>query len=74
MDGVAPGDDTWRLAVLANVRAVAESLTRRSELLGRRVAQGELAVVAALYDVETGVVDYVGLPAGVLGDVAEPGV
>ena len=69
-DGAGPGGDPWRAAVLANARAVAESLARRSELLERRVARGELAIVAALYDVETGAVEYLGLSAGLLGDVS----
>lgn len=69
-DGAGPGEDPWRSAVLANARAVAESLPRRSELLARRVARGELVVVAALYDVETGLVEYPGAPDALLAELA----
>ncbi len=63
MAGGADGDDDdrWGAAVRANVLSAAGALVRRSNLLAMRVAAGELAVVPAVYDVETGIIDFLGL-------------
>lgn len=53
--GAAPLDpDPWRAGVEANVRRSAGSLGRESGLLQRRLSDGTLAIVPAIYDLETG--------------------
>lgn len=42
----------------ANVRLQAKALTERSPILAKRVADGQLAIVAALYDVSSGQVRF----------------
>jgi carbonic anhydrase len=50
----ADGPDLVRLAVEANVRHQANELLRRSKLLRRAVATGEVTILKAVYDLETG--------------------
>ncbi|MGH7743093.1 MAG: carbonic anhydrase, partial [Candidatus Eiseniibacteriota bacterium] len=47
-----------RAAVRANVRASADHLRHGSEVLERRIARDELAVIGAEYSLETGIVDF----------------
>ncbi|MBF5045068.1 carbonic anhydrase [Aggregicoccus sp. 17bor-14] len=49
-------------AVRANVRASVSQLRHGSELLEARVLAGELLIVGAEYDLETGVVDFFEIP------------
>jgi carbonic anhydrase len=50
----AEGPDLVRLAVEANVRHQANELLRRSKLLRQAVAAGEVTILKAVYDLETG--------------------
>ncbi len=55
-------------AVRANTRASANQLRHGSEILERRIADGDLLVVGAEYSLESGKVDFFdGLPAGSTG-------
>lgn len=62
------GEDSGSLmerAVRANIRASANHLRHGSEILERRIADGNLLVVGAEYSLESGVVDFFdGLPGG----------
>lgn len=51
MDG---SPDVVERGVVANVRAQAAPLTQRSPLLADHVARGELGIVGARYDLDTG--------------------
>jgi carbonic anhydrase len=53
-------NDRWAEAVRANVRRTIEQLMLRSMPLRRRVEAGQLAIVGAVYDVETGEVEFLG--------------
>lgn len=50
----AEGDDLVRMAVEANVRRQAEEVLKRSPLLRQAVAKGEITILKAVYDIETG--------------------
>jgi carbonic anhydrase len=50
--------DPWRAAAEANVRRTAELLLNWSEPIRRHVAAGNLQVAGAIYDVETGSVQF----------------
>lgn len=52
--------DAWRAAVELNVRRTVELLQNWSEPIRRRVVAGQLAVVGAIYDVETARVEFLG--------------
>jgi carbonic anhydrase len=61
IEGMTAGDEvanTPREAVRANVRTQLAALTRNSTGLARRVEAGELLMVGADYDLETGVVEF----------------
>ncbi len=51
-------DALMRQAVRANVRAQVSTLTRRSELIRKRVESGKLMLAGAQYDLATGEVDF----------------
>ena len=57
--GLEPGADPWRRAVRANVRRTIDQLLWSMPLRGRLDA-GQLAIVGAVYDVETGEVEFLG--------------
>jgi carbonic anhydrase len=50
----AEGDDLIHMAVEANVRRQADELLRQSPLLRQAVAKGEITILKAVYDIETG--------------------
>jgi carbonic anhydrase len=50
----ADGPDLVRIAVEANVRRQAEEILRRSPILRAAVAKGEITLLKAVYDLETG--------------------
>ena len=45
---------------LSNVRLTVERIRERSEVLRQMEAQGEIAIAGAMYDVETGAVEFLG--------------
>jgi carbonic anhydrase len=51
--------DQWRNAVRVNVRRTIEQILLWSIPIRRRVDTGELAIVGAVYDVETGAVEFI---------------
>lgn len=55
--------DPWLEAVTANVRSTVEALSLWSPLIRARIKLGQLAVVGAIYHVETGAVEFLE-PAG----------
>jgi hypothetical protein len=55
-------DDPWTDAVRTNVRRTIEQLLTWSMPIRRRVDAGELAVVGAIYHVETGEVEFLDQP------------
>jgi carbonic anhydrase len=55
--GCADCPDSWRAAVELHVRKTVDLLLNWSEPIRRRVAAGQLRVVGAVYDVETGAVE-----------------
>ena len=54
----ASGADQWRNAVSVNVRRTIEQILLWSIPIRRHVDTGELAIVGAVYDVETGEVEF----------------
>jgi carbonic anhydrase len=54
----ASSPDPWRAAAEANVRRTVELLLNWSEPIRRRVSAGTLLVAGAIYDVETGAVEF----------------
>jgi carbonic anhydrase len=50
----AEGDDLVHMAVEANVRRQADELLKRSPLLRQAVAKGEIVILKAVYDLDTG--------------------
>jgi carbonic anhydrase len=56
--GHETGDDPWRSAVRMNVRRTIEQILLWSVPLRARVADGRLAIVGAVYAVETGEVEF----------------
>jgi carbonic anhydrase len=54
VQGQAEGDDLLRLAEQANVRHSASDLLRNSPLLRRKVTDGKLTLIKALYQLTTG--------------------
>jgi hypothetical protein len=51
-------DELWRAAVRANVRASADHLRHGSRILEELVLKGDLRVVGAEYEIETGIVSF----------------
>jgi carbonic anhydrase len=51
-------DELWRAAVRANVRASADHLRHGSRILDELVLKGDLRVVGAEYEIETGIVSF----------------
>jgi len=60
------GGDLLSRAIEANVRRSVAELLRGSDVLRRRTERGDLQIVGAIYNVETGRVEW--LPAGTEGD------
>ncbi len=58
-----PEEELVPAATRANVRNAASHLAHGSRVLERRIAEGRLSVVAAQYDLRTGVVDFFDGPA-----------
>lgn len=54
--------DLVRSATRANVRSAANQMRHGSRVLEQRIAQGQLSVVGAEYDLRSGVVDFFDLP------------
>jgi carbonic anhydrase len=50
----AEGDDLVHMAVEANVRRQADELLKRSPLLRQAVAKGEIVILKAVYNLDTG--------------------
>jgi arginase len=62
LDAVATWSRTVHDAVHANTRTQAEQLVARSPVLEHLVRSGKVKVVAAVYDLETGKIDWAGPP------------
>ena len=64
--------DAWRAAVELNVRRTVEMLQNWSEPICRRVVAGQLAVVGAIYSLETGRVEFLADETAVGGAAVSP--
>ncbi len=64
--GTEPTDENLTACVTANVSHTVDEIRRRSTILSEMDADGRIAIVGGLYDVSTGRVEFVNVPASVL--------
>jgi carbonic anhydrase len=69
------GDEFLAAAVAANVRQTIEELLRTSETIQQKVEKHELSLIGAIYDIETGKVEWIGphpQQSGILAESSRP--
>lgn len=69
------GDEFLAAAVEANVRQTIEELLRTSETIQQKVENHELSLIGAVYDIETGKVEWIGPhphQSGILAESSKP--